>query len=186
MTRHAICVASLLLATASLSQAGSYVPADREQRWEGSLQTRYTTAHDYNGDHGTKISLEDDLGWGFAFGYNFNQKFNMGFNFAWRTIPYQATITDAAGLLPPSNYSNWLDTSTFAVNGEYTILQSRLAPFISGSLGWTFVDTNIYAGSNYSCWWDPWFGYVCGGYDSSYGTDAASWSGGGGLRLTRT
>ena len=187
MVRKGICVFALLLCTASLAQAGSYRPADREQRWEGSLQTRYTPAKDFEGQHGSKLSLEDDLGWGFAFGYNLSQQFNMGFSFAWRTIPYRATIVNFDNILDHTDYSNWLDTSTIALNGEFSILKGkRLTPFVSGSLGWTFIDSNIYAGSDYACWWDPWYGQICGGYDYSYGTDAASWSGGGGVRFDLT
>jgi hypothetical protein len=32
-------------------------------------------------------------------------------------------------------------------------------------LGITYIDTSIQTGpSNGTCWWDPWYGYVCSSY----------------------
>ena len=36
------------------------------------------------------------------------------------------------------------------------------------------INTNIYAGSVPGCWWDPWWGYVCGQYPTTYGANATA------------
>jgi len=186
MKYRAIGTVFLVLATVGAAQAGSYTPSYRAGQWDFSLQTRYTASKDIKGEGGSSLSLSDDLGWGFGFGYNLNNQVNLGFSFAWRSIPYSAKIIDAEDAGASSFYSNWLDTGTVAVNGEWTVLRSRISPYVSGQLGWTALDTNIYAGSDYGCWWDPWWGYVCAGYDTSYGKDVASWSLGAGVRVEVT
>ena len=186
MKRYAIGIVILILTAAGFAQAQSNAPGMREGRWEFSLQTRYTSSKDFSGDGGSKASLSDDLGWGFGFGYNVSDQLNLGFSFTWRSIPYVATIVDADDSQNSTRYSNWLDLSTLAVNGEWIILRSRISPYVFGAIGWIAIDTNIYAGSDYYCWWDPWWGYICSGYHTSYGTDATSWSLGTGLRMELT
>jgi opacity protein-like surface antigen len=176
----------LILTAAGLAQAQSNAPGMREGRWQFALQTRYTSSKDFSGEGGSKLSISDDLGWGFGFGYNVSDQFNLGFSFTWRSIPYVATIVDADDSQNSTRYSNWLDTSTLGVNGEWTILRSRISPYVFGAVGWIAIDTNIYAGSDYGCWWDPWWGYICSEYGTSYGTNATSWSLGTGLRMELT
>jgi hypothetical protein len=45
------------------------------------------------------------------------------------------------------------------------------------------IDTNIVADYYTGCWYDPWWGYVCNGYTSTYGWDGLSYGGGVGLRF---
>jgi hypothetical protein len=44
--------------------------------------------------------------------------------------------------------------------GQFNVLENTVTPFVRGSLGFTWVDTNIPAGPGF-CWWDPWWGYIC-------------------------
>lgn len=155
----------------------------RAQMWDLSVQTRYTAAKDYDGPGGSSLSLEDDLGWGFGFGYHVNEKLNVGFLMSWRSIPYYATAVDANDPANLEQYSNWLDTGTFALTADWNILPKRLTPYLNGGIGWTMVNTNIAAGVSGGCYWDPWWGYICGSYVATYGTDAFSYGVGAGLRL---
>lgn len=182
----AIVIAALILVTSGLAHAQLGVAASRAGQWEFSVQTRYMTSSDFSGDGGSELSLEDDLGWGFGFGYNISDKFNLGFSFTWRAVSYDAVIVDADDPQSTDRYSDWLDTASIMINGEYTILRSRIAPYVSGSVGWMAIDTNLYAGSHYDCWWDPWWGYVCSGHDLSYGDDAFNWALGAGARIELT
>jgi opacity protein-like surface antigen len=181
-----IVILIVILAASGLAHAQFESTASREGLWEYSLQTRYITSSDFDGSGGSRVSIDDDLGWGFGFGYNITNQFNLGLNFSWRAVSYVATIVDDADPQNSAQYSNWLDTGSMMLNGEYTILRTRIAPYVSGSIGWMVIDTNIYADSEYACWWDPWWGYVCSGYDLSYGDDVASWGLGAGVRLELT
>lgn len=187
MSRHVVAALVLVLAFSGLAQAQSYTDlTQRANHWEFSIQTRYTAAKDFEGDHGTKLELDDDLGWGFGFGYNLSDNFNLGMSFMWRSIGYNATVFLQDDPNNAVYYSNWLDTSNVALTGDWNILRKRITPYVNGSVGWIALDTNIYAGTDWGCYWDPWYGYVCYDYSSTYGNDAASWSLGAGLRAELT
>lgn len=183
MVKRLFVLIALVSASATAAHAQMSGATERAQHWDFSLQTRYTTSHEYSGQGGSSVSLEDDLGWGFAFGYNANERFNVGFLMSWRTINYSATVVSATDLGDGFDYSNWLDIGTFGVSGDWNVLPKRFTPYVSGVLGWTFVDTNVSAGASSACWWDPWWGYVCGTYPTTFGTDAFSYAIGAGLRL---
>ncbi len=183
-----ITVTALLLLTTvtGLAQAQMSSGFDRTGMWEFSVQTRYSWAQTVNGDRGTVLDIEDDLGWGFGFGYNVNEAFNLGFAFSWHSANYNATYILDDGSATPAYYSNELDTSTFALTGDYQFGKGRIKPYVSGNLGWTMLDTNIYAGTSGGCWWDPWWGYVCSTYSSTFGTDEFTYGLGAGLRFELT
>jgi len=158
----------------------------RTAKWDFSVQTRYTAAKDFSGAYGSRLSMDDDLGWGFGFDYHLNERLDLGFLMSWRSIPYNATAVDATDASNTVNYSNWLDTGTFAADATWNILPRRVTPYLTGSLGWTLINTNISAGISSGCWWDPWWGYVCSSYVSTYGADAFTYSAGVGVRLEVT
>jgi len=180
-------LAALLVAGLAWAQPQPYRhDQTREGRWEFNLQTRYTTAKDFDGAGGSKVELDDDLGWGFGFGYHFNPRFCLGMLFGWRSIGYQATVVDRDDPANTWQYSNQLETSTIGLTGDWNILPGKITPYVSGGLAWMLIDTNIYAGTDWGCYYDPWWGYVCYDYSSTYGDDAATWSLGAGVRFELT
>lgn len=176
----AIAVGALALAGTARAE-NTYT--DRAQKWDFSIQTRYTPSRDFDGTHGSTVHLNDDLGWGFEFGYNVNERLNIGFLTSWRSVSYNATTIDATDATNVVGYNSWLDTGTFALTGTFNLLPKRFTPYVNGGIGWTMIDTNIAADYATGCWWDPWWGYVCDTYVSTYGTDAASYGFGAGMRL---
>ena len=177
-----IAVAALLATIASVASAEIRV-TDRNQRWDLSIETRYTDSHTFDGENNTSLELDDDLGWGFGFGYNMNDQFRLGALMSWRSISYTATYFSSTDLIDPLYYGGWLDVGTFALTGQFNLLPKTFTPFINGGIGWTLIDTNIVADYYTGCWWDPWWGYVCNGYTSTYGTDTASFLVGVGARF---
>jgi opacity protein-like surface antigen len=182
MKNRILTVAAMALTIANVAAAEIRV-TDRTERWDLGIETRYTTSRDFSGKNNTALKLDDDLGWGFGFGYNINERVNLGFLMSWRSISYTATYFDATDAATPLNYGGWLDTGTFALMGQYNILPKTFTPYVNGGIGWTLVDTNIVADYYAGCWYDPWWGYICDGYTSTYGTDAASFALGAGIRF---
>jgi hypothetical protein len=166
----------MIFATVAEAQRPSVLARgwQRENRWDMSLSTRYTDGKTFDGEGGSSATLENNLGWGFGFGYNFNQHFNLGVMFNWRSIPYSAQVINAEDQ-SVENYSNRLSTSTFALNGEYNVLKGKFTPYVSGNLGWTHLDTNVFAGWTTGCYWYPYWGYRCGPVALTYGSDVASY-----------
>jgi len=184
MFRRLVLATLLVVSVAGSATAGELGAfTDRARKWDFSLQTRYTGSTEFDGDFGSKVSLDDDLGWGFGFGYNLNERLNLGFLMSWRSVGYSASVTDANDLTQQQFYSSWLDTGTFAVSADWNILPKRFTPYVSGSLGWVMIDTNIAADYDTGCWWDPWWGYVCDTFVSTYGTDEACYGFGVGGRI---
>jgi opacity protein-like surface antigen len=68
------------------------------------------------------------------------------------------------------------------MNGTYNFFQSRLTPFVTGGLGWTWIDTNIASEPPQAgCWW-TWYGYVCTSWQNTKTVDAFSYQLGAGIR----
>jgi opacity protein-like surface antigen len=174
---------------ASLAQASKVRLTERAQRWDLSVETRYSTSQDYssdvNGDGTSDVGLEidDDLGWGFGFAYNVNEKVNVGLLMSWRSIPYTATSSDETDPSNTRQYGGELDSGTIALMAQYNILPKTVTPYVNGGVGYTLVDTNIVADYYTGCWYDPWYGYICDGYTTTYGVDGASFALGAGLRI---
>lgn len=174
-----VMTAILILSTvASAAMAQSYKRGQlpRSERWDFTIQTRYTSSSDYTGSDGSYLSINSDLGWGFGFSYNFNQHFNLGMLFSWRSVPYEAQAVDAEDSGNTINYSSNLTTSTFGLSGEYNILKGRYTPYVNGSLGWVHINTNIPAGWTSGCWYYPYYGYVCGPVPLTYGANETAYT----------
>lgn len=185
MPRRILLSLLILVLTATGAQAQSQRQSYRAERWEFSLQTRYFGGTSYDGSGGSKVQLADDLGWGFGFVYNLNQRFNVGALFSWRSVDYEATVV-LEGTGENERYANQLTTSTVGLIGEWNVLQGPFTPYVSGGIGWLHLNTNVFAGWGSGCWWDPWWGYVCGAVPLTYGTDTGVYSLGVGGRFEVT
>jgi opacity protein-like surface antigen len=182
MSKRLFLLAILIAMVATTANAGSMgEPTLRAQAWDFSVQTRYMGSQNIDGDGGSSLSVNSDLGWGLGFGYNANDKFGVGFAVTWRGANYTATAVSDSGAT--QTYSNWLDTSTIGLFANWYPMPKKFTPYVTGAIGWTWIDSNIPAGTYGGCWYDPWWGYVCDNYPTTYGTDAFSYSVGGGVRL---
>ena len=177
-----VLTALLIPCLAQAQKPSSWVPT-REGKWEFSMQTRYTTSAEFAGQGDSKLNLDDDLGWGFGVNYHLNKKFNLGMLFSWRSIGYRATGIDGIDPGTTIEYSNNLSISTVALTGDWNILEGPITPYVSGGIGWTLIDTNIVSGVSNGCYWDYWYGYVCGTVPTTYGNDLFTYNMGLGGRF---
>ncbi|MFB3907341.1 MAG: outer membrane protein [Candidatus Eisenbacteria bacterium] len=175
------CIFVGILAGDAVAQSDLLGPSRRSGYWDFGVQTRYVGSHDYDSKGGSHLSLEDDLGWGFNVGYSFKEWLNVGALFSWRTVDYSAKVVNSEKPDDIIRYSSWLDTATIAVNATWNVLPNRLTPYVQGAGGVAMVDTNIPASIDMDCWYDPWWGYTCLGYASTYGDDGSSFSVGAGM-----
>ena len=139
--------------TSFASKAGAR--SDRAERWQFYLGGNYvnSTSIDFGG--GAKADIVGDMGWMFGFGYNFNEKLALDFDFGWNSMSYTGTrvVEDTSKEI----FSGRMDTSSTRFNLIYHFMDKRLTPYITGNIGWTWIDSNIPAGPPSSgCWWDPW------------------------------
>jgi opacity protein-like surface antigen len=138
-------------------------PGGRAGTWDFFMPLTYNPAFSWNGEGGSFVDLNATWGFGFGFGYNFSDHFQLNGLFSWAARNYTATYTTNIGQV--GQYSNTEYSSTFSVNGIYYLLAGNISPFVTAGIGWTYIDTSIPNGpSSGQCWWDPWYGYVCGTY----------------------
>ena len=158
-----LCMSGLVV-SADAQQFTSVRPGGRAGTWDIILPLNYAESATINGQNGSSVNVDGGWGLGIGFGYNFTDNFELGGSFNWNERTYSANVTGTGFM--GSRYTNWMDTSTVLVNGTFYILNGNFSPFVTGGMGFTYVDTNIpsgYSGPS-SCWWDPWYGYVCNNY----------------------
>lgn len=183
MVKRCMLFIALTAVFANTASAQLNNPTRRARLWDFTIQTRYAGDQTFEGTNLSEARIESDLGWGMGFGYNVNERVNVGFAFTWRSTPYTATVVADVDPREAQDYSSWLDASTVALGADFNLLPKRFTPYVSGGIGWTFIDSNIPADLYQGCWWHPWYGYMCGTAVSTYGTDEFSYSIGVGLRL---
>jgi len=175
---------TLLAATLLVGQAAAQSPSDlsaRSTRWEMTLGPRYQFEQTVDFQN-SSVKFDDDFAWGFSINYNLNERIALGTDFGWNFINYKAQISDGIGGF--SGYNGSGETSNWMLNMSYTLLPKRLSPFVVAGVGWGWFDSNISTGDvSGGCWWDPWYGYICTSYPTTYGTDAFTYRGGAGLRF---
>ena len=156
----------------------------RSQRWEVLLAPQYTLSRNLGFDGGTTAKINDTWGFGLQVGYNFNEHWNLAGIFSWSNPDYQAVVQPAAGNSSPArSISGTLQTNTFALGVTYNILAGPLTPYVDTNVGGTYVNTDIAAGPPVAgCYWDPWFGYICGTAQPTKSDTFLSYGIGGGLR----
>ncbi|WP_419656142.1 hypothetical protein Dvar_52420 [Desulfosarcina variabilis str. Montpellier] len=155
--------------------------ADRKGSWDFILPLTYADDTKIDGQGGSSADIDDDFGIGFGFGYNFNNHFQLNGGFNWNSRTYEATVAVSDG--SERKYSNYMEMSTIALNGIYYFLDKNFTPFVSGMIGYTWVDTNIQdAPAETYCWYDPWWGYVCNDYVPTKTQDDWTYGAGIGIR----
>jgi opacity protein-like surface antigen len=138
-------------------------PDYRSGGLEFSIPIIYSIPSKIDGAHNTSVDLNDNWGFGIGLGYNINEYFLVGGLFSWSSRSYEATFQKEDGT--SGKYNGNMDSATLSLNGTYNILKGNITPFVTAGLGITWIDTNIPNGSGQEyCYWDPWWGYICGTY----------------------
>jgi opacity protein-like surface antigen len=180
-TRFTIGLALLLCAGTAL--------ADRQPGWDFGGELLYQFSQDVDFDGGSKAELDDDLGLALSFTYRFNSRFELLFGLDWNSYDYNADIAPApispGGPIVGTGFGieGEIETWTPRVGVNFNLLEGDLTPYVTGGVGWSFIDTNVPDGRAQSaCWWDPWFGYVCGTFQDTKSLDELTYNVGVGLR----
>jgi opacity protein-like surface antigen len=175
--RHLFAFAALSLLCSPLALA------ERGPGWDYGVDVVYQDSKDINFEGGSFASLEDDVGLALTFGYRFNERFELTFGLDWNTVDYDFEV--ASGSLGIAGFSGRgdLESWTPSIGLNVNILKGDLTPYVSGGVGWSFIDTNIpNAPPQTACWWDPWWGYYCGTFQSTRSTDEMTYELGAGIR----
>lgn len=182
LIRGVVAAIGLLAAQAAFAQ-GLSDASNRNRHWEIYFDTRYQFEKDLDTGNGSSIKFDDDFAWGFGFNYNANERLQVGVDFGWNYLNYVSTGVDADDPTSLVRYASTASTGSLFVSGALNLLPKKFTPFVNGAVGWSSIDTGITAGYGSGCYWDPWWGYICGTYPVNYGTDAVVYRAGAGLRF---
>lgn len=145
-----------------------YGEPQRAGRWETALQVRYQNYETMHFNSDITLDPADSWGAGFSVGYNFDPYLNLSFEVVGDSADYRGKV-DTGNAHTSGVIDGSLDNSTGQLNFTYNWFDSAFTPFMSGGIGWTYIDSHIiksYAGSD--CWYHPWYGYVCNDYYNTY------------------
>ena len=175
--------AGALVAIALSSTAFAQGRNDRANTWDVGLQISHQDSYNNGGEQGSGLSVDSEIGWGFWGNYNFTNRFALGFEFNWTQPRYTATFIPENDPTNPETISTRMDIFTIQGKGTFNFIDGPFSPYIEASLGWTDVDSNIADGPPVTgCWWDPWWGYICSTFFSTYSETVTSWGAAAGLR----
>jgi opacity protein-like surface antigen len=174
---------SLAAAVPFTSVAMAQADNVREVGPEFGVDVVYQLSQDVGFDGGSRLDLEDDIGLTLTFAYTFNPKFTLMFALDWNNLDYTGTLQSASVPGLSADIRGEMETFTPRVNGTYYFMDGPITPFITGGLGWSFIDTNIPTGQvSVGCWWDPWYGQICTPYQPTLDVDGFAYQAGGGVR----
>ncbi len=172
-----------LVALIALSSPAWAQSSNRDTGWEFGADLIYLDSNSIDFQGGSTAEVEDDFGIAFVAGYRFNPKFELLFGLDYKSVDYDATIqsADTPGLSVDVRGEYEAFTPRAAIN--YNFIDGDLTPYISGGVGWSFIDTNIPEGRvEIGCWWDPWYGEICVPVQDTRSTDGFVYSLGAGVR----
>jgi opacity protein-like surface antigen len=159
---------------------------ERMGEWNMSLQAVYLDSASISGENGAGTELNDDWGFGFMLAYNFNNHLALGFEMSFLDPSYEATIVpqEPDGTPgTPEKISHKASVFNGLFKGTYNILSGPVTPFVDVQAGWRYLDSNVSSSPpTTGCWWDPWWGYVCRSYYSTYDDTSFIYGAGLGLR----
>lgn len=176
---------ALTLSAVLIVSSSAYAQSRRAGSSEVYLGPVFTDSKNYSFDGGSTAKVDTGVGLSFGYGYNVDAHWQAGFDIAWQEADYRATVqpgTNNPGSARTLNGT--LETRVLRFNGTYHFSSGDFTPFVTGGLGWTYVDTNIPAGlPELVCWWYPWYGQYCATYVPTETTTKFSYNVGAGLRL---
>ena len=149
--------------------------------WEFRIGPIYGFSQKVNSSNGG-ADIKSTVGIKTGVAYYLTDHLALGGDFSYSRGDFSANVVNNGVTTGVQNAHQ--SSSTFLFDSTYSFLNGPLRPYLGAGLGYTWVDTNIVTGPPVAgCWWDPWWGYVCSGYQPTRGT--SSWVGqlGAGLQF---
>jgi opacity protein-like surface antigen len=171
-----------IVTLAALCSVCSLAAQARDPGWEFGGDLIYQNSKDLDFDGGSTAALDSDFGLALTFGYRFNERLELTFGLDWNTVDYKADIVTN---LPnvSATVDGDLEAFTPRVGLNFNFMEGPITPYVSGFIGYSFIDTNIPDGpATGTCWWDPWWGYICDTWQPTKSTEAFTYGAGLGVR----
>lgn len=156
--------------------------------WQARLGARYQPTTDVDFDGGSTVEFNSSTAFLMGLSYALSEHFEIGANLGYDDRDYEAVLAgDAADEFFPARGS--VETAGVMFDLSYYFLTGRIRPFVSTGAGWSFVDTELpTAPPQVGCWWNPWYGYICEGFQDTRSVDGFAYQAGAGVdvRVSRS
>ena len=178
-TRLLALIVALAVAAPALAQSSSR--ARKNEFYGGPV---FTDGKDHSFGGGSSGRTDTGYGLTLGWGHNFNAKMLAGIEIEWSEQDYRATVQPGPGNpLGASQINGTIESRTIRFLGTYHFSEQAFTPYVTGGLGWTWVDSNIPSGLPENvCWYYPWWGQYCSSYVPTHNTTKFSYNAGAGLR----
>lgn len=175
---------ALFLLAALAAAALAHAQTTRGGKGEFYVSPVFTNSKSYNFDGGSTARSDTGYGLTLGYAYNFDQHKALGVEVAWGSADYRATVQPGVGNVnSATDIRGTLDTWTVRFLGNWYLTKGDIAPYITGGLGWTYIDTNIPTGLPQNvCWYYPWYGSYCAAYVPTATSTKFSYNVGAGIR----
>jgi opacity protein-like surface antigen len=181
-------LSSAAVLSAGLALSSAARADDRGVGWEFGMDVIYQGSKDVDFDGGSKVSLDSDFGLSVNGTYRFSDKLELVLALDWQNADYDATLNTFTNTTPPVptgsvGVKGTLESFTPRVAVNYNFMSGPVTPYVNAGIGYSFMDTNIPNGRPENvCWWDPWWGYVCGSVQDTKNVDSFTYQLGAGVR----
>ena len=150
---------------------------------EFSFSIPYNQGSQIEFEGGATADVSKDHGFGFGFNYFYTPQISWRVDTSWHSSQYvgKRKLEDDNS---EQTFAHVYDGFSFTVGGEYYLTQGTVAPFVRGSLGWSYINSNIASRPpTGGCWWDPWWGYTCSVVQPTYSDTAWRYGAALGVRV---
>ena len=152
--------------------------------WEFRIGPVFLESKNVGFNGGSSADISSTTGVKIGTGWYLSPHLAIGMNFAWAGTSFNGTVQSGIPGVSSHIENGHADFSTLMFDATYTLLDGPIKPLIAGGLGWNWINTNIASGPPQTgCWWDPWWGYVCSGYQPTHGSSSFSYQLGGGVQF---
>ena len=174
----AVALLAMGLMTTSLAVAQNFRAGDIEY----TLGAAQTFSDSFQAEGGSSLNLSSRTGVRLGVEYFTSPKLSVGFDMTWARPSYSAVLVPDDGS-PEVNISHRASIFSGHLTGSYYFTDDKFTPWVEAGLGWTYFDSNVTDGPPITgCWWDPWWGYICSNFYSTYNSTSFSYGLGAGLR----
>ncbi len=167
---------NLLIATVCLLVIGESAAQQRAGKTEAGFVIGYYDDFSIDGQQGSAVDFSADYSYGFNIGYNYTNQFALEFDWVIGSQDYTSTFVDDDGN-PINTISHEADITHAQIHGTYYFSPENFSLYVQGGAGFSYLDSNITSGPPINvCWWDPWWGYICEGFQETYSENQFSYS----------
>ena len=149
-----------IVAALAALPVGSALGADRAGSWESRLDIIYQNSADWDFNGGTTAEIDSDTSLLVGVGYHLSDQLELGGNITFGQTDYDADVV--GDTIADFSVSGEYESTALLFDATWNFMPGDFSPFVSASVGWSWIDTNIATEPPQTgCWWDPWWGYVC-------------------------